>query len=262
MKNLLSTISIICLLLLITQSPSFAQSNDNQLFLVQFTKVKPSEGVNYEKEIKNFVQMISNAQVQSTVWYGSVSDDFTYMYAVPAKNFAVLDQPYWAEAVKKIGEEKFMSTVSSLNKYVENQRTEMYMLSSSLSYQHADLKGVNNTYREWTTYKFKPGSAVKVAALAKEWKDLYAKHNAKLDYQMYFSSIGVDENTVVTLDFAKNAEDLAKRETEVNKLLGEEGQKLWIKTLALLNEVDTITGEARPDLTYIPKKETVSTTKK
>ncbi|MFK7775414.1 MAG: hypothetical protein AB8F94_24955 [Saprospiraceae bacterium] len=78
---------------------------------------------------------------------------------------------------------------------------------------------------------------------------------------MYFSSIGVDENTVVTLDFAKNAEDLAKREAEAGKLLGEEGQKLWNKTLALLKEVDTVTGEFRADLTYIPKKETVSTTK-
>ncbi len=247
---------IVAILSLFTFS-LFGQNEKDQMMLVSFTKVTPANADAYVKATEDFISMLKTAGVNDVLWYGNFMDDYTFAYAVPIDNMAQLDKPFWAEAVKKVGLEKFKAAISEMESLMVESKNEIYIYNDGISYVHPSIAKEQNTYRVWTIFQFKPGSSEKVAELAKEWKELYVSKGIVANYQMYLGILGSNNETLVSLDYAKDAEELARRNAKAQEAFGEEGQKLWEKTVKLIVSHEVITGAYLPNLSYFPAPEKV-----
>ncbi len=248
-------LAIFLLLSTFAVQSSYAQDSDNQLILVHHEKVKPKDYKAYMEVSKKFVQDFKSHAVSDVSWWAGYQNDYNFVWVVPIDNMAQLDKSMWTEAKRKMGEDKFKALMAESSPYIVETKEEIYELQSDLGYTHQSRKGLKDKhYRKWTTMKFGAETTHStISALAKEWKELYAKHNVEFEYRVYLPVIGPNGNTVVLMDMAKNAADLAAMEAKANETLGEEGDKLWAKTVALIDEIEVKTGSMLPELFYFPK---------
>lgn len=255
MKKSILTLLGLCLILVAFQSTTVnAQADEDILMMVSIDKVEMSKIAEYEKAVKNFNAKHQEAKVKSVGWWGNSQENATYVYAVPIDDMASLDNAYWAESAKKLGDATLKNLFKDMNQYVESTQLLIYNMEAELSYMNPNTPYNGSDYRETTYYQFKAGSAEEVEELAKGYKKLYTDNALSGSFQVYRNLFGNQDEWVV-LDFAKSAKEMAENNAANNKKLGTKGQELQKKMLSLLVSTNVVTGRFRPDLTYFPEPE-------
>jgi hypothetical protein len=101
----------------------------------------------------------------------------------------------------------------------------------------------------------------KVQAKMKDLKALFATKNSKMHYRIYRSGFGNVGNYYVAVISAKDAMDYDKMSSENDKLLGEEGQKLFSEMFEYVDAYAVKRGGMRPELAYQPEEKVTNITK-
>ncbi|MEZ4793048.1 MAG: hypothetical protein R2783_06200 [Gelidibacter sp.] len=252
MKILKTTMAFVSLLLLIPMV-SIAQ---NQAFWVHADQVKPSKQADYEQVTKDFIEACKKYDLKDSDWATAQVSDGTYLSISPIANMADLDKNPLAPLREKMGEDNFRAIFKRFNDCYDKHGDYIVTLISELSYMPDGL--TTNTpgqdYRKWHFLYVTPSNSQALRAKIKEIKALYEKKGSKEQYRIYHSGFGTMGEYYLAVISAKDEASYAKTSDENDKLLGDEGKKLFGEMLVLLDRYEVKTGAMRPDLGYTSKK--------
>lgn len=230
----------------------WAQETKNQAFLIHEDRVKPSMMAEYEKVSKDFVEACKKHDLKDIQWSVAQMDDGTYMSITPIQELADIQNMNFDPLREKMGDEEFSKMFERFNKCYDQHGDYVAVLNSELSYMPdgltAETPGKN--YRVWHRLDVTPSNIQNLRAKMKEMKTLFANKGSKMHYRIYHSGFGNVGNYYVAVISAKDAQDYDMMSAENDKLIGEEGQKLFEE---MFNYVDTYSvkrGGMRPELAY------------
>jgi hypothetical protein len=233
-------------------------AKDQLFYLMEFV-VSPSTVAEYEKAQKAF--STAAAQHNYSVGYTAYStNDFHYYYIIPIDNFAGIDalMKEYEGFIQKMGQDNFQKLMKGFDGTYKYMREGVSKVSSDYSYMPADprVKPEEAPYIYWNAWYIKAGMEDEIAEVWKEYKKLYEKNNLKDGWHMWVGILGSDSPAHVGALFGKSDVDFFTRFGEIDKALGEQGQALWNKALSMCRKFEQRYGRPRPDLSYVPKKET------
>jgi len=261
MRNLLGLL-IAGLLFTFSTSLLTAQASKDRLYKITTTQVSPSKVIDYEKAIANFGDALRAVDATEVEIHAYRTNDFHYFFAEPVNNMAELFTNKWTATVEKVGEEKFTGLLGKAMECERERREDFFLYKGDLSYRHASLKGQKQNYRVWTAYQFKAGTKEEAVALCKEFKALYQKHDISVNYAIYFSVLGTNDNTVLVLDVAKDAFTYEQQQKELAEKLGKELQPLIVRLYATLDKVEIKRGYYLSKFSNVPGAAPASVAKK
>lgn len=241
-----------CLFGLLLSLSITAQEGSPMAFWVHEDQVKPSMISEYEDASKALVSACKENNVKDIQWTVASMNDGTFLSITPIENLSDIQNANFNDLREKVGDEKFSKMFEDFNKCYDDHGDYVTMLIPNLSYMPDGLStstpGMD--YRVWHRLDVTPMNVRKVGDKLKELKDLYAAKGSKMHYRIYRSGFGNMGDYFVAVVSAKDAVDYASRSAENQKLIGEEGRKLFDE---IFDHVDAYTvrrGSMRPDLSY------------
>ena len=254
-----------CLLCLFLTVSIWAQQGDPQAFWVHEDQVKPSMMMEYENTSKDLVSACKTNNIKNIQWSVASMDDGTYLSISPIKDLADIQNSNFEELREKLGDEKFNRMFENFNKCYDNHGDYVTTLIPNLSYMPDGLSTSTpgQDYRVWHRLDVTPANIQKLQSKLKAIKDLYASKNSKIHYRIYRSGFGNVGDYYVAVISAKDAMDYDTRTAENQKLMGEEGQKLFNEMFEYVDSYSVKRGSMRPDLGYAgtAQNSNVNTTK-
>lgn len=232
----------------------FAQDNANfQRYLVHLDPVKPGKVSDYEQTAAAFVKMCKDNSYDQG-WVTFVTEDNEYNYLSPLKNFAELDENPMASLMEKVGEEKFSKIFEDFNKNYNTHSDFILELDKQLSYMPDGITMTpeGQDYRENTRYYYAPQDYDRALSVAKAFNKLYSEKKSKIHYRVYRSGFGTEGPYFLVAVSAKGPMEMEQNRMENQKLLGEEGKKLYNDLQSVILKAETVRGWIRPDLSYTP----------
>ncbi|MFQ5604093.1 MAG: hypothetical protein ACE5HS_12580 [bacterium] len=241
--------------------PVFAQDEKptGQLYSIHEDIVKPSMVAQYESAVKDYVAEFVKHKIAFPYMQSSSTNDFHYFYLVPLENFADLDKIKKAgeEFDKKLGEEKRQEFDKRFAGTYEYHQDLIARMSGEYSYQPEAprLKPEEATFLHWTYLYIKAGKEKEANEIARQYKALYASKKIADGYNLYIGEMGTEMPLFVVVSWAKSASDFFTQQEKIKEMLGEEGQALAAKAMAVTRKFVQKTGRSRPDISYMPEEE-------
>ena len=247
--------ALLCLIMAVTL---MAQSAEKRMFIIHEDRVKPSKVLHYEETARELQALLKKHGSAEMAYNAASSEDFTYLYISEISSFAELDKDPWAGFTAKVGEETMEDLWNSFDKCYDVHRNYLVSLSPELSYVPEDDVMADNghTFRRWNYYYIQPEFAAEGDEVARAWKALYEKHNVSNGYRVYRSGLGQEMHIFTVVRWAQDAAAMDAIQASEQALFGEEGSKLWERTLAVCRKIDSRDGQMRPDLAYLPDETT------
>ena len=244
-------ISLLLAIVLLQTTNLFAQ-NVNQAFWVHEDQVKPSMLKEYEAVSKDFIKACKEHDLKDADWATARIDGGTYLTIAPINSMADFDKNPMAPLAEKMGEENFRAIFSRFDKCYDTHRNYMVHLIDDMSYMPNGL--TTNTegedYRKWHFFHVTPQNVANLRDKMKEVKSLYETKGAKQHFRIYRNGFGSTGDYYLVVISAKDAQSYAKTSEETDKLLGEEGEKLFDDLMQYVHKYESKTGRMRPDLAY------------
>jgi len=104
-------------------------------------------------------------------------------------------------------------------------------------------------FREIFLWYFEVGKEAEAKALCMEWKNLYESKGIKHGYSTYSMLLG-DAPSYAFIEWGTDESSKAADHKAAMELLGEEGDALWQKTLAITKKYDVKRGNVMSDVSY------------
>ncbi|WP_037319701.1 hypothetical protein [Salegentibacter sp. Hel_I_6] len=250
MKNL-NFIAVLFAIVLL-QTPNLFSQNGNQAYWVHEDQVKPSMLKEYEAVTKDFIKACKEHDLKEADWATARIDGGTYLTIAPINSMADFDKNPMAPLAEKMGEENFRAIFSRFDKCYDTHRNYMVHLIDDMSYMPNGL--TTNTegedYRKWHFFHVTPQNIANLRDKMKEVKSLYETKGAKQHFRIYRNGFGSTGDYYLVVISAKDAQSYAKTSEETDKLLGEEGEKLFDDLMQYVHKYESKTGRMRPDLAY------------
>lgn len=250
----MKTVKLISLLLTIVllQTTNLFAQNTNQAFWVHEDQVKPSMLKEYEAVTKDFIKACEEHDLKDADWATARIDGGTYLTIAPINSMADFDKNPMAPLAEKMGEENFRAIFNRFDKCYDTHRNYMVHLIDDMSYMPNGLttntEGEN--YRKWHFFYVTPQNVANLRNKMKEVKSLYEEKGAKQHFRIYRNGFGSTGDYYLVVISAKDAQSYAKTSEETDKLLGEEGEKLFDDLMQYVHKYESKTGGMRPDLAY------------
>ncbi len=255
MKFLLSFVFLFGILF----SQSFAQDKtpDEDMFLFHEDNIFPYMQEKYEKASKDFTDMLKEANVEGSYRLIQI-EYFTYDYIVPVKDYDGLAKYMSSrrEVMDKIDQKKRAKVNSEFDGCYASHKNFLMTLRIDLSYK--PNYGLNPddslNFRHIDYLHIIPGKEGVAEELLMDEKVLYETKNIEEGYRVYMGGIGTDMPLITFVQPAKGRVDWAMLSDRQNNQLGDEGDKLWNKLMAITQSFEHKNGMMRPDLSYTQKK--------
>ena len=250
----MKTVKLISLLLTIVllQTTNLFAQNTNQAFWVHEDQVKPSMLKEYEAVTKDFIKACEEHDLKDADWTTARIDGGTYLTIAPINSMADFDKNPMAPLAEKMGEENFRAIFNRFDKCYDTHRNYMVHLIDDMSYMPNGLttntEGEN--YRKWHFFYVTPQNVANLRNKMKEVKSLYEEKGAKQHFRIYRNGFGSTGDYYLVVISAKDAQSYAKTSEETDKLLGEEGEKLFEDLMQYVHKYESKPGSMRPDLAY------------
>ena len=235
-----------------------AEESANKLFTVHEDVVKPSMVAEYEKATKAFQEALAKHDMPGLQNVVVQNDQMVYSYLTEIENMATLDERPFRDLKEKMGDEAFDAMFDAYKGTYVSHRNYMIRLRADLSYMPegaADGGGGEMNFRHFDFAHFNPGKSDEAREIAKEWVTLYESKKSPMGFRTYTGDLGTNISTYTWVRWAKSAADFYTQEEKNRELLGEEGENLWNRTLAVMDKFEHNNGRVRLDLSYIPKEE-------
>jgi hypothetical protein len=216
-----------------------------QRYAVYEDQVKPSMNSKYWECMKK-VKSNSVQHKLNGAWTSVGFDDNSYVHMVPITNFADLDKNMFADLETKMGKDAHHAMWSEFDQCIESSRSYIVTSLPELSYS-SPSQGEN--FRDVLFWQIIPGQEKASEDLLKEWVKLYESKKVPggfLTFKVLFGS----EPGYAIVSWGKNEAEAAAKAQKTRELLGEEGGKMWQKTLAITKKYYAKRGDILPDVSY------------
>ncbi|MGJ8592463.1 MAG: hypothetical protein ACSHXF_07940 [Aquaticitalea sp.] len=249
MKTLKITIVLTFLLVL---TPNLSNSQDAQPFMIHVDQVKPSMISEYETITKEFNQLCKTNDFKGD-WSVAEMINGKYLTIVPIEKLADIENFSFAGLIEKIGEEKFKSYFDRWDKCYDKHGSYVTLLDHELSYMPDGMGTLQEgqDYRTWNIISVTPQNRAKMVENIKIIKELFISKKSKMHYRIYSNGFGQMGDSFVVVISAKDELDMAQKNVENRKLLGEESRAKFDAVFNLASEYEEVTGRMRPDLSYL-----------
>lgn len=244
---------LLAVLLLLPIGLLKAQESENQAFYVHEDQVKPSMTQEYEKISKEFAELSKKHKLQDVSWVVAATTS-RYISVSPMKNFAELDNNYMTPLAEKMGKEAFRDIFKRYNSCYDVHRDYVVYLNNELTYMPDGVSTEDQNYRIYHRMNVTPSNIQNLKGKLKELRALFEKKGSKEYFQIYHSGFGTKNDFYTAVIAAKDAQDYAKKSSENEVLLGEEGEKLFAEMFKYVSKYEVETGGMRPELAYSPEK--------
>lgn len=218
------------------------------MFALYRDNVKPSKNAQYREGVKKLKAACEQNKLAFR-WTTYAFDDNSYYHVVPIKAFSELDNKPFAPLAEKLGKEAMASLWNTIQQCVESQSSSVIVRLTSLSYLEPTAEDRFLEVTSWQVDTDKAGDAEKILA---EWKQLNTAKNTPSGFTAYKIVFGAELGYFVN-SWGKSIFDWADKEQKSNQLLGEEGDKMWQKTLSITRKYDSHKAWRQPDLSYVPQ---------
>ncbi|SFF85771.1 MULTISPECIES: hypothetical protein [Salegentibacter] len=247
-------IALFVAIVLLNTNELLAQNGSTtQAFWIHEDQVKPAMLKEYEAVTKDFIKACKEHNLKDADWTTARIDGGTYLTIAPINSMADFDKNPMAPLAEKMGEENFRAIFSRFDKCYDTHRNYMVHLINDMSYMPNGL--TTNTegedYRKWHFFHVTPQNVTNLRNKMKEIKSLYETKGATQHFRIYRNGFGSTGDYYLVVISAKDAQSYAKTSEETDKLLGEEGEKLFDDLMQYVHKYESKTGSMRPDLAYI-----------
>ena len=248
MKTIKKTFLIVILILL----TSFTIQAQDQKYWIYADQVKPSMETEYVQTNKDLIAACKKHNLQTFSWMTNRADDGVYNYIVPIENMGDLDKKYFEPLAEKIGKENMQVMWDKFDKCVDRNKSYILTLKKELSYMPngVTLQTDTDRYRKLHYFFVAPSNMKTVTEKIKAITALYNQKNSKVNYRVYRSGFGTNEDYFLVSISAKNEEEYAKKMEENRILLGDEGKTLLDDLYKNISRYDVKTAMMQPDLGY------------
>ncbi|APS38184.1 hypothetical protein [Salegentibacter sp. T436] len=246
-------IALFVAIVLLNTNELLAQNGSTtQAFWIHEDQVKPAMLKEYEAVTKDFIKACKEHNLKDADWTTARIDGGTYLTIAPINSMADFDKNPMAPLAEKMGEENFRAIFSRFDKCYDTHRNYMVHLINDMSYMPNGL--TTNTegedYRKWHFFHVTPQNVTNLRNKMKEIKSLYETKGATQHFRIYRNGFGSTGDYYLVVISAKDAQSYAKTSEETDKLLGEEGEKLFDDLMQYVHKYESKTGSMRPDLAY------------
>tara|TARA_R110002012_G_scaffold116491_3_gene264213 strand:- start:1335 stop:2102 length:768 start_codon:yes stop_codon:yes gene_type:complete len=252
MKTVKFIALFVAIVLLNTNELLAQNGSTTQAFWIHEDQVKPAMLKEYEAVTKDFIKACKEHNLKDADWTTARIDGGTYLTIAPINSMADFDKNPMAPLAEKMGEENFRAIFSRFDKCYDTHRNYMVHLINDMSYMPNGL--TTNTegedYRKWHFFHVTPQNVANLRNKMKEIKSLYETKGAKEYFRIYRNGFGSTGDYYLVVISAKDAQSYAKTSEETDKLLGEEGEKLFNDLMQYVHKYESKTGRMRPDLAY------------
>lgn len=229
---------------------------DSELYLIHEDVIYPYMTEKYEKAASDFAGMMKEGKVEGS-YTALQTDIFTYTYISPVKDYDGLAKYFdmRSNMMEKVGKDKFAKVMSGFDGCYASHKNFLLTLRNDLSYKakyglNPD-EGLN--FRHLDYVYVVPGKEDEMMQILKEYQTLYDSKNIEEGYRIYIGGIGTDMPMILFVQPAKSQVDWATLTENQDKLLGDEGMKLWNRAMAITMKFEHHSGMMRPDLYYKSK---------
>lgn len=252
MKTVKFIALFVAIVLLNTNELLAQNGSTTQAFWIHEDQVKPAMLKEYEAVTKDFIKACKKHNLKDADWTTARIDGGTYLTIAPINSMADFDKNPMAPLAEKMGEENFRAIFSRFDKCYDTHRNYMVHLINDMSYMPNGL--TTNTegedYRKWHFFHVTPQNVANLRNKMKEIQSLYETKGAKQYFRIYRNGFGSTGDYYLVVISAKDAQSYAKTSEETDKLLGEEGEKLFNDLMQYVHKYESKTGRMRPDLAY------------
>ena len=252
------------LLLIILCSVSLSESQEKSryhAFYLNEDCVIPSESFQYEKTMKEFMDLLKEFKYEYPIFVFSTDDYFYYLSTPVGLAHTYIDSVSNAyQALAKEAGDKWSKVFEGFKECYQYNREVTLYFDTLLSYAPAekDYKGTEKHFVEFTFVYLYQHKTKDFADCMKQWVELYTKNKAVTGFDTYWGGMGMEKPAVVWTFRGKSHLSFLTKYEETRKLMKEDKEavdKLWEKTLKCVRKMDTKQGYYRADLSYYPEKE-------
>lgn len=255
MKTLKKTVLVALLLF----STLFVQAQDEkevQAYWIHEDRVKPSMVEEYEQVTKDLVAKCTEHNIQETKWLTVAQNDHTYLYVTPMEKFAEFDENQFATLGEKMGTEEMGKLFARFNPCYDVHGDYVVYLHKELSHMPG---GINQNpegqyYRKFFIDYVSPANQKGYMAGMKKIKELLAKNNAKLEYRVYRTGLGVMDSYFMIAFAAESGAAFEQIMDETWEATKDEFGPLITGLRKSISRSEEKSGWMRGDLGYAPKK--------
>lgn len=223
-------------------------------FFAHEDHVKPSMNKSYVEWLKKVKQSYEQHQIEMS-YVTLAQDDNTYYFFSPMESLNVgMIYNGFAEIQTKLGKDAFNKLFEEKGEYIDYHQE--FVTELLPQYTHL-APGEQDNFRRMMFWFPLDGKMEEVQQICKEVIDLHKSKNSPNGYQTFKTIFGGEPGYVVVTWGADEMDNLSKGK-ERNELLGEEGRKLWDRTMAITKKMYYKTGWFRPDLSYTYKEMTAT----
>lgn len=227
-----------------------AQEEKDPLYGIYTHEVYPDKWDTEVAFVKEIKAALDEYDVDGLKWFTAATNANEFMYIVPMKNMAELDENPWAELVDKMGKDKWKAM---LDKYKDNKAkvtSSVISLNRDITYmpEGLDSGDPDENFRSWNIFYIKPGHMRDAKEAAKKIKEYYASKNSMYHYRIYETYFGGDDNILYVSSSGKNMADYATDAENNYELLGEGIVPLYDDFLTHVRKQERKYGNMRPDL--------------
>ncbi len=222
---------------------SFAQDDEWYTNYIVYEEVIAPADVPYYAEIQNKHTELFKKHGFTIPMLSYRTDEFSYYWVIPIKNFASLDDLYksFNEFHAKLMEDEEFDSDALNDKYTQNQFIIHH--SESLSYNpEGGGQNENNTYCEWTYVYLKSGHGKAAAEAIKKYKEFYDGIEETYQWDVFNVVIGPETPCWIFMTRAESEMALRKLETEMSEKYGEDFKKMWGEFIPHVRKMENLKG--------------------
>jgi len=248
-------IFLVSVVSLLISDTVFAQENaKDQLWLIHEETAKVDMISQYIKTSKDWSTLMHDGGLPIN-FYAFQRSDLHYYYVSPLSSYAAIDSMpvVFQSAIKKIGKDKWEKLMDENNASILSNKDFIIQRSSDLSYMPKTPRVTIQKagFVHWGFIHYKIDKRQEVMKVLKDWKAVYEKYNFPDAYDIYLMGIGGDNNEIIIFDYATNASDYYKNDSDKTKEMKEDEGKLFGEITPYLIKMEDYSGRPRPDLNYI-----------
>lgn len=227
-----------------------AQNENDPIYAVYTYEIMPEKVKAEEAFVKEMKSKLKEYNVKGPTWSTAVTNTNTFMYIMPLKNMAQLDENPWKAIVEKMGEKNWKKLTDKAKGHESSFSSSALVLDSELSYMPNGLsvQTPGKDFRAWNIFHIKPGKYDEAKAIAKKIKAVYTNKNAQFHYRVYHNKFGGDGYTLVVVSSHKNMGDYYETAETARTLVEKDVEALYDEFLTYVAKQERQYGTMRPDL--------------
>lgn len=208
--------------------------------------VKPSMDATYRELMGKLNEACKQHKIAFS-WTSVAYDDNSYVHLSPIKSFADLDKNSFEELETKMGKDALAKLFLDFDACIESHRD--FVSTSLPQFSYLPPETGDNYYREILFWYVEPGKDEEAEKTMMEWKTLSETRKVPNGYSVNKLIFG-SEPVYTFITWAKDPVDLATKAQKRQQLIGEEGGKLWAKTMLITKRYYFKEGWVLPQYSY------------